>query len=253
LGLFLSLLFLGVFVMMNTYQDNLTQFDDLFRENKKIFVINNTEPKGLLSTTINDPISGKAIKLEFPRTWIPFCLTSMLPRNVLEHNVELRRTLQKNTLKIIPEAQAQEMLSSPRGRAEYSRLTESEFAAGSKIESARKTAMVNSVKSGEQALNSPDNQSAEEELTLHTKMRPWEQRIVVGEMDGPALINELEIHANELTSHDLQYLTTAQFPQDVKSYAQERLNTGTFRNKSLTSGSIPMDKYESDWDIELGK
>lgn len=241
-------------MLTTEYQDNLTQFDELFHANKKIFVINNTEPKGLLSTTINDPISGKAIKLEFPRTWIPFCLTSMLPRNVLEHNVELRRTLQKNTLKIIPEAQAVEMLNSPRGRTEYSRLTESEFAAGSKLETARKTAMVNSVKSGEQALNSPDNQSAEkEELSLHPKMRPWEQRIVVGEMDGPALINELEIHANELTSYDLQYLTTAQFPQDVKSYAQERLSTGTFRNKALTTGSIPMDKYESDWDIELGK
>lgn len=240
--------------MMNTYQDNLSLFDDLFRADKKIYVLNNTEPKGLLSTTINDPISGKAIKLEFPRTWIPFCLTSMLPRNVLEHNVELRRTLQKNTLKIIDEAEALKLLHSERGRKEYSRLTESEFAAGSNVNSERKAAMVNAVKSSEQSVNALDTTTVDENaVSLHPKMRPWEQRVVTGEMDGSALINELEIHASELTSHDLEFLTTGQFSQDVKSYAKERLDTGTYRDKSLTGGSIPMDKYESDWDIETNK
>ena len=237
---------------MEYAQDNLTMFDDLFQAGKRIYVINNTEPKGLLSTTINDPISGKAIKLEFPRTWIPFCLTSMLPRNVLEHNVELRRTLQKNTLKIISEEKALEMLNSERGRKEYSRLTESEFAAGSKVESARKTAMVSAVRSSQQAVNSLDNPSVnQDEMILHPKMRAWEQRIVVGEIDGNVLINELEIHSGELTASDLQFLVAGQFPQDVKAYAQERISTGTFRSKAVTAGSIPVEKYESDWDIEV--
>ena len=240
-------------MMMNEYaKDNLTMFDELFTSGKKIYVINNTEPKGLLSTTINDPISGKAIKLEFPRTWIPFCLTAMLPRNVLEHNIELRRTLQKNTLKIIPEEKALELLNSERGRKEYSRLTESEFAAGSKLESSRKTAMVSAVRSSQQAVNSLDNPSVnQEEMALHPKMRAWEQRIVVGEIDGSTLVNDLEIHSGELTQSDLQFLIAGQFPQDVKSYAQERMNTGTYRNKSLSAGSIPVEKYESDWDIEV--
>ena len=242
--------------MMNNYgyTDNLTLFDELFTAGKKIYVINNTEPKGLLSTTINDPISGKSIKLEFPRTWIPFCLTSMLPRNVLEHNIELRRTLQKNTLKIIPEEKAVEMLSSDRGRKEYSRLTESEFAAGSRLDSARKTAMVSAVRSSQQAVNSLDNPNVnQDEISLHPKMKAWEQRTVVGEIDGSTLINDLEIHSGELTINDLQFLIAGQFPTDVKSYAQERIATGTYRSKSVLAGSIPVDKYESDWDIEINK
>lgn len=241
--------------MMYEYpQDNLSLFDDLFHSGKKIYVINNTEPKGLLSTTINDPISGKAIKLEFPRTWIPFCLTSMLPRNVLEHNIELRRTLQKNTLKIIPEEKAVEMLNSERGRKEYSRLTESEFAAGSRLDSARKSSMVSAVRSSQQAVNSLDNPNVNhDEITLHPKMKAWEQRIVVGEIDGSILVNELEIHSGELTVSDFQFLIAGQFPQEVKTYAQERLNTGTYRSKAVTAGSIPVDKYESDWDIEIKK
>jgi hypothetical protein len=178
----------------------------------------------------------------------------MLPKNVLEHNIELRRTLQKNTLKIIPEEQALEMLNSERGRKEYSRLTESEFSAGSRTDSERKNAMVSAVRSSQQSVNSLDNPHVnQDELNLHPKMRAWEQRIVVGEIDGSNLINELEIHSGELTASDLQFLLAGQFPQDVKSYAQERINTGTFRNKSLTTGSMPVDSYESDWDIELKK
>jgi hypothetical protein len=237
---------------MTTYfQDNLALFDDLFRENKKIYVLNNTEPKGLLSTTINDPISGKAIKLEFPRTWIPFCLTSMLPRNVLEHNVELRRTLQKNTLKIIPESQAIEMLNSDAGRKEYSRLHESEFAAGSSLRSDRKTAMVNAVNTNRQSKNALD-MGDEETLPLHPKMRPWEQRVITGEMDGAALLNELEIHSAELSAHDLEYLATGQFAQEIKSYAKGRLDAKDYQQQSTTTtkkaSAAPMDKYESDWE-----
>lgn len=230
------------------YADNLTMFDDLLSAGKKIYVLNNTEPKGLLSTTINDPISGKAIKLEFPRTFIPFCLTSMLPKNVLEHNIELRQTLKKNVLKIISEQEAEAILNSSRGRAEYTRLNESEFSAGSKSD--RKNEMVKAVQSSANAANSLDNPSvASDELTLHPKMRAWEQRIVVGELNGSSLINELEIHSTELTQNDLQFLIAGQFPQEVKTYAQERMNTGAFRDKAVaTAGAIAVDKYESDWE-----
>jgi len=231
------------------FQDNLSKFDDLFKADKKIYVLNNTEPKGLLSTTINDPISGKAIKLEFPRTWIPFCLTSMLPRNVLEHNVELRRTLAKNTLKIIDEKDAVELLGSPRGKKEHRRLTESEFAAGSTMNSDRKAMMMNTDKKNRQGKDAMG--VATEDIAMHPKMKPWEQRVTTGEMDGASLVNELEIHAAELTNVDLQFLTTGQFPKDVKSYAQERLKTGTYRDKAMSGGTIPMDKYENDWDIEV--
>jgi len=231
-------------------KDNLTLFDELFQANKKIYVINNTEPKGLLSTTINDPISGKSIKLEFPRTWIPFCLTSMLPRNVLEHNIELRRTLQKNTLKIISEEKAMEMLSSERGRKEYSRLNESVFAGGSHANSAQKASMVNAVRTSQQAVNSLNNPNVNyDEVALHPKLRAWEQRIVVGEIDGPALVNELEIHREELTAADLQFLITGQFPQEAKAYAQEMVSAGVFKTKTVaaSAGALPVETYESDW------
>ncbi len=235
--------------------DNLTLFESLMAANKKIYVINNTEPKGLLSTTIHDPISGKALKLEFPRTWIPFCLTSMLPRNVLEHNIELRRTLQKNTLKIISEEQALALLSTERGQKEYQRLNTSEFSAGSHTSSERKNNLIATVRSSAQdktSLTGTLQGDKEEDLVLHTKMRAWEQRVVTGEFDGSTLINELEIHSNELSSDDLNFLLVGQFPQEVKEYAQERLNTGGYKTKNAASvGTIPTDKYDNDWSFEV--
>lgn len=232
----------------HAYYDNLSYFDSLLKEGKAIYVVNNTEPKGLLSTTVNDPISGKTLKLEFPRTWIPFCLTSMLPKNVLEHNIDLRKTLQKNILKIIPEEQAVAVLNSERGREEYSRLMESEFTSGSRLNSDRKQQLVMAVSSAQQDVlsNSSVNQ---EMLELHPKMKAWEQRLVVGELNAKSLINELEIHRGELGKEDLQFLLTGQFPVEVKEFASEVLKTGVFKTK--TPNVIPQEKYASEWDFEV--
>lgn len=237
-------------------KDNLTLFEELLRENKPIYVLNNTEPKGLLSMTIHDPISGKAREFEIPRTWIPFCLTSMLPRNVLEHNIELRRTMENTVLKIIPEERALELLNSEKGRKEYSRLRVSIFAGGAHQDSKQKASLVNAVRSSQQAVASLDNPNVNyDEVALHPKMRAWEQRIVVGEIDGAALINELETHREELTGSDLQFLITGQFPQDAKAFAQEILSAGNIRTKAVTTAIVgsaaPAEKYESDWDIEV--
>jgi len=233
---------------MSSVYDNLSQFETLLRDGKPIYVLNNTEPKGLLSTTVNDPISGKTLKLEFPRTWIPFCLTSMLPRNVLEHNIDLRRTLQKSVLKVISEEQALAILNSERGRAEYSRLMESEFTAGSRLNSDRKQQLVSAVATAQQDVLSNTNVS-QEMLELHPKMKAWEQRFVVGELNAKSLANELEIHRGELGKDDLHFLLAGQFPTEVKDLASDVLKTGVFKNKA--PNVIPQEKYASDWDFDV--
>ncbi len=231
-------------------QSNVSRFDDLLHSGKKIFVLNNTEPKGVLCTTIHDPISGKSHKLEFPRTWIPFCLTSMLPRNVLEHNIEIRRTLANNTLKIVEESEALALLNTQRGKEEYDRLTKSQFSAGSSKHNEQKASLLSALSYSQKDLNSIENPNVEKEnLTLHPKMQAWEQRVMVGDLDNATLINDLEIHSNELTESDLEYLVTGQFPAEVKSYAQERLTTGTYRFGKDKRSAIPSNQYHDggDW------
>ena len=126
-----------------------TSFDSLLRNNDSIYVENNTEPRGLLLCTINNPVSGKPEKLEFPRTWIPFCLTDMLPREVLERSLELRKMFNKGLLKYVPEEEAVKILSSTEGKAEFDRLMHSEFAKGGKM-TERKQGMINQAQQQQQ-------------------------------------------------------------------------------------------------------
>ena len=80
------------------YFNKQSKFEEKLNDGEPIYVLNNTEPRGVLICTINDPSSGKPRKLEFPKTWIPFCLTDMLPRNVISNSLELRQYINNGLL-----------------------------------------------------------------------------------------------------------------------------------------------------------
>lgn len=214
-------------------------FKAMLDSGKDIYVLNNTEPRSLLICTVNDPISGKPQKLEFYRTWIPFCLTDMLPREVLEKSIEIRRFFQKGLLKLIPEEEAVKILDSNDGRQEYERLMQSEFTKGGKMTD-RKQGMLDAERSAQMNLTSSGvNPNVQyNELNLHPKMRSWEMRSMVGELTGSVLLNELKIHANELSKDDVNFLISAQFPQEVKDHASELLKKGSFKERVNTQTNV---------------
>jgi len=235
---------------------NLTKFESALRSDKPVYVINNTEPRGLFVCTVNDPTSGRQVKLELQKTWIPYCLTDILPRGILETSVEIRTSLRKNILRVVDEKEAVAILSSPKGQAEYARLNSSEFTSGST--SARKTSLMESVNLSNNAHLSTDNPNIDKAtINLHPKIQAWEQRVAAGEMDGGSLCAELEIHRGELCEADLQFLLAGGFPREVKEFATDALQTGNYRTSgplTKTSGLFTNNNatsensgYEADW------
>ena len=225
-------------------------FESLLKMGGAIFVENNTEPRGLLLCTINDPVSGKPQKLEFPRTWIPFCLTDMLPREVLERSIELRKMFSKGLLKYVPEDEATKILSSVEGQAEYARLHQSEFSRDGKMTD-RKQTMINQLTQQQHDLTSAGaNPNVQyDEANLHPKIKAWETRVIVGELDGAAMMSEIRIHSNEFTATDYQFLLAGQFPQEVKDYASQAVASGSVKAAPV---QVPVQKkqdasYEADW------
>jgi hypothetical protein len=234
--------------------NNLTKFETALRQDKSVYVINNTEPRGLFVCTVSDPTSGRQVKLELQKTWIPYCLTDILPRGILETSVEIRNSLRKNILRIIDEKEALSMLNSPKGRAEYARLNASEFTAGTASE--RKSNLMESVSLTQAANSSTENPNVDAaQITLHPKMQAWEQRVAAGEMDGNSLASELEIHRGELTEEDLQFLLAGAFLREAKEFATEALQTGNYRTSGpmkqgalFSTGNEPSaTSYEADW------
>lgn len=232
---------------------NLSKFETSLRNGKPVYVINNTEPRGLFVCTVSDPTSGRQVKLELQKTWIPYCLTDILPRGILESSVEIRNSLRKNILRIVDESEAVSILSSPKGQAEYLRLNSSEFTSGTS--SSRKSAMIDAVNLTNSASHSTENPNVDRsQITLHPKMQAWEQRVAAGELDGGTLSSELEIHRGELTKNDLQFILSGAFPREAKEFATEALVSGQYRTgeplkpSSLFSpGGVSPDSYEADW------
>ena len=227
----------------------ITSFDALLRQSGSIYVENNTEPRGLLLCTINNPVSGKPEKLEFPRTWIPFCLTDMLPREVLERSLELRKMFNKGLLKYVPEEEALKILNSQEGKMEYDRLTLSEFVKGGKM-TERKQTMIDQLSHQQHELTqaglNPNIQY--DEASLHPKIKAWETRIMVGELDGTAMMSELRIHGSEFTKTDYDYMLAGQFPQEVKDFASSAISAGNVKTEAIKKIEPKAhETYEADW------
>jgi hypothetical protein len=228
-----------------------TSFDDLIESGKKVYVVNNTEPRGLLLCTVIDALSGKPQKIEFHRTWIPFCLTDRLPRETLQKSIELRRYIDSQLLKLVPEDEAQRMLSSPRGQAEYRRLHHSVFSKGSAMTDAKRS-LIESTKHQNDGGAHQVNPSVQYlDLNLHPRIKAWEHRVSTGELNGITLVNELETHRLELTEQDMNYLVAGNFPQEVKEFASEALGSQSFnkepRSKTPESAPPRPAAYEPDW------
>lgn len=231
-----------------------TNFDDLLRSGKPIWVVNNSEPRSMLIITVNDPLSGKPHNLQFPRTSIPFLLTDMVPREVLERSMQLRTFLLRGVLKVISEEEALKILSSSFGQQEYQRLMTSEFATGA-VKSTAAKEMMQSAELGKQTLagsgvENPDIDYSQ--VNLHPKVKGWEARVLSGELDGPNLMSDVMIHESEFSKTDLDFMLTGQFPKEVKEFASKKLADGEYKQATVTVGSqsqtLKTSEYEADYE-----
>ena len=203
-------------------------FDEALQSGEPIWVVNNSKPKSMLIITISDPLSGKPKTMEFYRTFIPFCLTDMVPREILERSLELRNFVQKGVLKMIPEEDALLLLNSDDGKKEWSRLNTTEFAEGG-FDSVRSREMTESYNLAKQAAGIAQVDPTVGGVTvanMHPKLKVWENRVLVGELDGSSLQSELRIHSSELTETDCLYLINGQFPEEVRAWSKEKLKSG---------------------------
>jgi len=229
-------------------------FENALKGDQPIWVTNNSKPRSLLIMTVTDPLSGRVKTLEFYNTMIPFCLTDMLPRGVIEQSLELRTFIMKGILKIVPEAEAHAILASDKGKKEYERLVTSEFAQGGKgsdrvdaMESQHKTAQ-------EQAMASLSTTSVSVAAPVHAKLLGWESRCVAGDLDGSALSSELDIYADEFTQADCTWMLTSLMPQEAKDFAAAKMRSGNFAAaaplQSSQNSKVVAQDYDGGFDVE---
>jgi len=249
---------------MSFIASKVSEFIKLLKDGSSVYVTNNTDPRGILMCTINNPLSGRSESFNIPKTWIPICLTDLLPVETLAGCTELRQYLQKGVLQLVDEGQAQAVLESPRAQKEFARLYSSEFAVGGIGK--RKDSLVSARNKAKEAL-AQQGHSADEEVQLHPKVRGWERQAETGEIDGDVIANEIEIHKSELNQDDLNYILAGKFPQETKNVVSEVIKEGGYKRAPhasiIIAGNTPFEgprnvsqrkgletSYEGDWAVE---
>lgn len=231
------------------------RFEEALKSDQPIWVLNNSQPKAQLIITITDPLSGKPRTMEFHRTFVPFCLSDMVPRSVLEQSLEIRNFIRKGVLKLVTEDEAMKILSSDDGHREHERLNHSEYAEGNVL-SARVKDMVSSTNlarqtAGISASDPSANLTVESLASLHPKIKAWESRVLVEDLNTQGLLSELRIHANEFTEADCQYLVNGKFPTEACDWAKEKLKSGDLATKAVSipqSSRFDDSKYQPDYE-----
>lgn len=245
---------------LQRFTDPYRSYDAALKTGKSIWVLNNSIPKSLLIITITDPLSGRPKTLDFPRTFIPFCLSDMVPREILERSLELRNFVKKGVLKMIPEEEAMALIGSPEGQEEYARLNDSEFADSGNGISVRAQELERSM--AEAALVrgrvAAVGETKPQPSNLHPMLKIWEDLVSVKAKTTADLLGDLRIHASELTEADCDYLQKGKYPAEVRKWAKEKVESGgALKNPIVTTEastaakSAVDDDYEADFEIEV--
>jgi len=235
-------------------------FETAIRSGESIYVINNSKPRSLLIMTVTDPLSGRAKTLEFYNTFIPFCLTDMLPRGVIEQSMELRTFLMKGILKMVSEKEALDILQSPKGKAEYERLVTSDFSQSSKKLNSRAESLENNQRQASEQLAVAEATSSNQvnsSKQVHPKLLGWESRLVAGDLTEDMFLTEFSSYDEEFTGDDCRWVISSQLPQSAKDIAAGKLNGGSYAESSVANSSVSFGNskaqdrdYDSDFDVE---
>ena len=180
--------------------------EELLESNKPIYVINNTKDRGRVMLTLTHPGTGRIESVFIPVTWIPICITDMVPREMLKASLDFRKYVANGILKLVSPEEAQRILSTEDAKEELRRIYESDFARRDK-----------SVKVPE-----PKEESRPTE-EVNPKVQDIILRLESGSLNGKQAISKLKALGASLTKTDLSFLVANSPSDKVRSWAEKQL------------------------------
>lgn len=100
--------------------------DTLISENKPVYVINKSKPKGDVTITAFRP-DGAPKLIIIPKTWIPICVTEQVTAKTISNSDDFRAILNKGMLQLIDPEVAIEALKEPDALLEKNKLSISQY------------------------------------------------------------------------------------------------------------------------------
>lgn len=89
----------------------ISQLDD--KAIKDIWVLNTTNPKGVIALEVKNRADGSPTLVSIPPTWVPICLTDQVPKQMLCDSPKFRAIISGNYVKLLDPTAVQSVLDDP--------------------------------------------------------------------------------------------------------------------------------------------
>lgn len=177
-------------------------------ETRTVFVLNRTDPIGTVCMTIKSQ-DGDVSSLRVPRTWIPVEVSEQVDKHTLLKSHSFRQAIFNGTLDLVSDADAEEVLASEEGRAEYKSMRE------------RMRTM-----STQGNITRDLKDDTEKEATVSPQVLEIMERENVSDAERYSVIRTIEA---QLTSDDLAYIMKKATHPNLTKYVKglsEKANNG---------------------------
>jgi len=179
--------------------------DEILNSDSPVYVINNTKDRGRVLISFADPATGRVQSVPIPVTWIPICISDLVPRDLLKASIDFRNFITRGILKLVDPEEAQRILATPEAQEELRRLYSSQYA-----------------KSGADApVATPE--VADEGDEVSPKVQDIVLRLESGSLTPGEAVGTLRSLAPSLTKTDLSFLVANAASDKVRSWAEQEL------------------------------
>ena len=180
--------------------------DNLIDNNKPVYVINNSNPRGVIVISIVHPATGNVTPITIPVTWIPICVTDIVPRKHLRDSLDFRGALRKNMLRLVDPDRARKVLATQEAKEEQKRLNESDYAAT-------------------EGLNPKPVTAEGETEAINPRVMDIVIRLTSKDIGVSEALNRLKSLFTTLTKQDLSYILTNAPQKQIKAWAEKAITS----------------------------
>ena len=221
------------------------QLDQLLREERPIYVLNNTSPRGIL--IIQFPNGQHMENVLLPKTAHPVNLSARVPSKSIGESMEFRRFLVRDRIRLVDPESAMEILRDPDVIEELKEATERTFTRGKdgmapeKVEeSAAVEAMKKMVASKQQKTDAAvaRNDAPINEPKISTQVKVLMQRLADNEVTIRTAHSNLKALATELSVEDFSYILSQSPTGHIGNWARKKLDKLQSGDDDTTQGVV---------------
>lgn len=226
--------------------------DELLDTGKKIYVKNMTDPVGRLGVAFVDPSNGHTHQFDVPKTWVPVCVSTKIPSNIIKNSIDFRTYLAKGILLLIDPVEAELELGTDDATEEMQRHNISSHSQLSKFSSLRRDQTDKDTKSRNASLDlTRDDQREEIEAKVSARVKSIMSRVEYKDLDVKDAINELKTISRELTELDVSWVianSQGRINAWATNFLQQQVGTNAF-----PKNEVPAAKESKNFDVPVAK